>query len=60
MSVGVFLRIDAYVILIGDAIQTDQCLGLTETKGCQVRIWIVGKLSNRISRILYSTCVDEG
>ena len=43
MSVGVFLRIDTGVILIGDAIQANQCLVLVEIKRCQVRDWIVGK-----------------
>ena len=31
------------VILIGDAIQANQCLVLAELKGCQVRDWIVRK-----------------
>ena len=40
---GVSLRIDTGVVLIGDDIQTNQCLVLAEIKGCQVRDWIVGK-----------------
>ena len=32
-----FLRIDTCVILIGDAIQANQCLVGAEIKGCQVR-----------------------
>ena len=51
---------DTDVILIGDAIQTDQCLVLTEIKESQVRNCIVVKLTNRISLSLYSTCVNEG
>ena len=43
------------VILIGDAFQVNQCLVLTEIKGCHVSDWIVGKLGIRISRILYRT-----
>ena len=43
MPVGVFLRIDTGVMLIGDAIQVHQCLGLAEIKGCQVTGLIVGK-----------------
>ena len=43
MWVGIFLRIDTGVILIGDAIQANQCLVLVEIKRCQVRDWIVGK-----------------
>ena len=52
ISVGVFLCIHAHagVILIGDAIQTNQCLVWGEIKGCQIRYWIVGKWSIRISR----------
>ena len=31
------------VSMIGDAIQSNQCLVLTEIKGCQVRDWTVGE-----------------
>ena len=48
MSVGVFLHIDTFVILIGDAIQVSQCLVLSEIKGCQVRYWIMGNLGIRM------------
>ena len=37
MSVGVFLRVDKGVILIGDAMQANQCPALAQIKGCQVR-----------------------
>ena len=57
---GVSLRRDTGVVLIGDDIQTNQCLVLAEIKGCQVRDWIVGKWGTRISRMLYSTLVNEG
>ena len=45
VSVGVFLHIDSGVILIGDAIQANQCLVLAEIKGVRYLIsnWIVGK-----------------
>ena len=36
-----FLCIDTGAILIGDAIQANQCLVFAEIKGCQVRDWIV-------------------
>ena len=36
MSIGVFLREDAGVVLIGDDSQADQCLVLTEMKECQL------------------------
>ena len=32
--------IDTGVILIGDAIQANECMVLAEIKGCQVRYWI--------------------
>ena len=41
MSIGAFLRINTGDILIGDAIQANQCLVLEEIKGCQVRGWIM-------------------
>jgi len=43
MSDGVCLHIDAGDILIGEAIQENQCLVLAKINGCQVRDWIVGK-----------------
>ena len=44
MSVGFSAyRLDTGVILIGDAIEANQCLGLTEIKGCHVGDWIVVK-----------------
>ena len=46
-------------LIIGDAIQANKCLTLAKIKGCRVRDWIVGKRGIRISRILYSTCVNE-
>ena len=30
-------------VLLRDAIQANQCLGLAEIKGCQVQDWIVEK-----------------
>ncbi len=60
MTIGVFLRVDTGVILFGDAIQATQCLVLAELKVCLITDCIVGKLSIRISRILYSTCVNDG
>jgi len=43
MTVGVFLRIDTGVIMIGDVHMTDHCLILTEIKWCQFRYRTVGK-----------------
>ena len=43
MLVGVFLRIDTGVILIGGAILANQCLVLAEIKSSQLREWIVAK-----------------
>ena len=53
-------RIHTGVILIGDVNTTDQCLILAGMKGCQIRDWIVGKLSNTMSRILHKTCMNAG
>jgi len=41
VAVSMCLRIDTGVILVGDAIQTNQGLVLTEINGRQVRNWIV-------------------
>ena len=52
MSVGVFLRIesiDTGGILIGGAVQANQCIILAEIKGCQRRDGIMGKRGIRIS-----------
>ena len=55
MSVGFSAyRLDTGVILIGDVIEANQCLGLTEIKECHVRNWIVGKFDITTSHILYS------
>jgi len=43
MSIRVSLHINTDVDLIGDVIQANQCLVITEIKGCQVGDWIVGK-----------------
>ena len=43
MSVGIFLPVVTGIILIGDAIQANQLVGLAEIKGCQVRYWSVAK-----------------
>ena len=60
MSVGDFLRIDTDVILIDGAIEVNQSMILAELIGCRVRDWIVEKIVIIISRILCSTCVNEG
>ena len=54
MTVGFFRRIDTDIILIGDVNTTDHCLD------CQVRDWIVGKLSATISRIVRKTYMNAG
>ena len=46
---GVFLYMDTGIVLIGDAIQVNQCLVLEKMKGCQVGDWIVGKCGIPIS-----------
>ena len=43
MSIDVFQRMNTRVILIGVAIQTNQCLVLAEIKRCHVRDWFVGE-----------------
>ena len=42
MSVGVFLRVDTGVVLVGDVIITYHCMVRAERKGCQVSEWFVG------------------
>jgi len=42
MTVGVFLRIDASVILTGDVYTTDHFRILAEMNGCHVTNWFVG------------------
>ena len=56
MTIGVFLRIDTGVSWL----VTSTRQGTVWLYWCQVRDWIVGKWGIRISRILYSTCVNEG
>ena len=36
MSVSVFLRIDTGIVLIGDAVQANQCVVLAELKGLEI------------------------
>ena len=51
------LRIDTHWRHFEDAIQANQCMGLAEIKGCQVRYFCVWKNEVLQFHEFYATCV---